>query len=316
MKHTAYSTYGSKAWKLFKALFKERSEENYCIFASRIWQSAEETAFAAAGPAALSDTVWDRDSIYADAFVEFLWRFRPVQHFFLAPGVARFCASSVREFSKDYCKRLPPCPLVDAPLPGAPPVFLSAMVDGRPVIAGGFAIHFPACERQRSVLVVPDCCIPLGADRMLYYFFAASDGEDTVLMQSDSSLNPPAGALSDGESDAAELAKIVFGLSLYMDAFPETVVPAGSDDVKHIGHFEGQRRFVAGNAIVEEERRHGVSPHWRRGHFRLLTSMRFVHKQGLTVYVRGSFVRGTAFEVLDDAPARVGREGTRHEHCG
>ena len=309
MKQTAYSTYGTKAWRLFKSMFGERSEENYCRFAGLVWQSAAETAAAAAGPAALRDMVWDRDSVYADVYVEFLWRFRPVQHFFLAPGVARFCASSVREFSQDYCKRLPGCPPVEAPAPGAPPVFLSADAGGRPMMAGGFALHFPASERQRSVMVVPDFRIPVGSDRILLYYFAAGDGEDTVLMQCDSSLNPPAGALADEQSGAAELAKIIFGLSLYMDAFPETVVPAGAGDVKHIGHYEGQRRIVTGNGVVEEERRCGVSPHWRRGHFRLLSSDRFVRKQGLTVYVRGSFVKGTAFEVLDDAPARSSRWG-------
>ena len=120
-------------------------------------------------------------------------------------------------------------------------------------------------------------------------------------MQCQKGLNRVDGNGSD--SGTLWIARLVFGLSLYMDAFPETVVHAGNDDVHHIRHYDGPRHIVARNAVVDEERRQGVSPHWRRGHFRLLASARFVHKQGQTVYVRGTFVKGQAFDVLEEVPS-------------
>ena len=103
-----------------------------------------------------------------------------------------------------------------------------------------------------------------------------------------------------------KMARLLFGLSLYMDAFPDAVVEAGADSVHQIKHYSGARHIVNRNEIVDEEHRHSVSPHWRRGHFRLLTSAKFIRKQGQTVYVRGTFVKGKAFDVVDDAPPQGG----------
>ena len=132
----------------------------------------------------------------------------------------------------------------------------------------------------------------------MHYYFIANDGEDTLLMQ-------PSANLREFGSDAGTywLTKLVFGLSLYMDAFPDAVVEAGAENVHRIKHYDGARHIVNRNEIVDEEHRHSVSPHWRRGHFRLLTSAKFVRKQGQTVYVRGTFVKGKAFDVMEDAPA-------------
>jgi len=109
--------------------------------------------------------------------------------------------------------------------------------------------------------------------------------------------------------ESAKLLKLVCGLSLYMDAFPETVVPAGNDDVQHIRHYEGSRHVVSKNEIFDEERRNSVSPHWRRGHWHLLQSERFVHKKGQTIYIRGTFVKGKAFDVLDDTKQETPSDG-------
>ena len=306
MSKTAYSTYSTRAWPIFKRVFPHRTERDYCEFASRMWVTA-------CGRSVPSAKVmqWDRDSIYVDNVLEFLWRFRKVTHYFLAPGVADFCVSSVKEFSEDYCKRLPTCEPVDAPC--SRPEFpfyasLSFFHKGPPdKVQGGFAFHFPAKERQRSVMVIPDAWIPVppkaiqnnptGNGGAMHYYFVANDGEDTLLMQ-------PVVNLIEFESNAGTdwLAKLVFGLSLYMDAFPDAVVEAGAENIHQIKHYDGARHIVNRNEIVDEEHRHSVSPHWRRGHFRLLTSAKFTRKQGQTVYVRGTFVKGMAFDVLDDVP--------------
>jgi hypothetical protein len=239
---------------------------------------------------------WDRETTYIDAILYFMWKYRKITHYFLAPGVASFCTSSVKELTPDFCKRLPECEPVDPPENSLPMV---VVVGDDMKMRGGFAIHFPTSERKHSIMVLPNSEIPHPGQKAIYrYFFAASDGIDTVLMQKENF-----DSFWDGVDRGAHgMARLVFGLSLYMDAFPDAVVEASGEDVKHIGYYSGQRRTVTPNEIVDEERRHGVSPHWRRGHFRVLASERFTRKQGQTVYVRGTFVKGKAFAVLDDAP--------------
>lgn len=294
---TAYSTYSAKIWPFFKRVFPDRTERDFCEFASRIWARGNLNVMQS-GQA----SHWDAESVYVDTALEFLWRFRKVTHYFLAPGVAAFCVSSVKEFSEDYCKRLPSCDPVAAPCCNRSIAFIAPLSyfskGSANKMQGGFAIHFPAKERQRSAMVIPDAWIPRPfQSAALHYYFVANDGEDTLLMQ-------PSVNIRKFGSDAGTdwLSKLVFGLSLYMDAFPDAVVEAGVENVHQIKHYDGARRIVNCNEIVDEEHRHSLSPHWRRGHFRLLTSAKFVHKQGQTVYVRGTFVKGKAFDVLEDVP--------------
>lgn len=301
---SAYSTYSTKGWKVFKLLYPGKTEGEYCRFAAMTWLAA----CARSQHKCNGNMSWDRDSVYVDNALEFLWKFRRVTHYFLAPGVAEFCVSSVKEFSVDYCKRLPFCAPVMAP-PNRCGFRYCAPVDICPpgTIQGGFAVHFPVKERQRSVMVIPDAFIPApykpsantndGDDYIaLHYYFIANDGEDTLLMQ-------PTADFICGNEGAKWIAGLVFGLSLYMDAFPDVVVEAGTESIHQINHYDGARRVICRNEIVDEEHLHSVSPHWRRGHFRLLSSERFVHKKGQTVYVRGTFVKGMAYDVLDDDPA-------------
>lgn len=279
---TAYSTYCSPFWGCFKRAYPRRTETDFVKAIRLLIEQAK-----------INGSYFDADTAYVDNVIEFIWRFRKIKHFFLAPGIADFCIDSVKELTNDYCKRLPECLPVE-PLPN-----FEIMVDGNKEMQGGFAIHFPSKERQRSVLVWPNASIPQADGKhVALYYCAATDGIDTVVIQKDNNFP---------EGDGTWIAKLVFGLSLYMDAFPDAVVDAGSESVHQINRYTGARHIVNRNEIVDEEHRHGVSPHWRRGHFRLLTAERFVHKQGLTVYVRGAFIKGKAFDVLDDAPLIDGK---------
>ena len=68
-------------------------------------------------------------------------------------------------------------------------------------------------------------------------------------------------------------------------------------------HYKGEQRQIGRSPVMEHEEKQARSPHWRRGHFRVLQSEKYTHKRGQTVFVKGTFVRGTAFDILDDAPA-------------
>jgi len=268
----AYSTYSTNCWPMFKQAFPKKTEIDFCRFASRIWLNACRNA-----PQFTDSMQWDRDSLYVDMETEFLWRFRKITHYFLSPGVADFCVSSVKEFSEEYSKRLPVCDPVDGPS-GLDFPFVAPLsyfyIGAKDKIQGGFAVHFPVKERIRSVMVIPDAYIPVppnglsnnatGQGGMLRYYFVANDGDDTLLMQQNSDFK------EFGSDDGTLwLGKMVFGLSLYMDAFPDSVVKADAENIHQIKHYEGCRHVVNRNEIVDEEHRHSVSPHWRRGHFRL-----------------------------------------------
>ncbi len=290
---TAYSTYSSDIWAVFKSLYPAKTESEFGSFCNRVY----DRSLRAVSEGQSIETC-DPDLVAAVAGCLFLWKFRSIEHFFLAPGVAEFCASSVKEFSHDYCKRLPACKSVNGP------------GQTTQTQQGGFAIHFPAKERQRSVMVIPDALLPTWGNDQAHafkrYYFVANDSEDTVFMQQSTPDE-----IFNGEPQQAWLAKLVFGLSLYMDAFPDAVVEAGAENIHQIKHYDGARHIVNRNEIIDEEQKHSVSPHWRRGHFRLLASAKFVRKQGQTVYVRGTFVKGKAFDVMDDTPSGAANNNLR-----
>ena len=89
----------------------------------------------------------------------------------------------------------------------------------------------------------------------------------------------------------------VKALIFYMHAFPEVVIPHSEAPVL-CKVQAAQRLYVPANETARAETQGARSPHYRRGHLRHLTSERFVHKRGQTVFVRGSFVKGKAFDVL------------------
>jgi hypothetical protein len=300
---TAYSTYSTAVWPYFKRFYPKRTERDYAEFAYRIYAEV-----ASKVPAESRGITWMRDSIYVENYTNFLWKFRNLKHYFLAPGVANFCASSVKDFSEEYCKRFPVCDHQEPPCSLDKYPFIEPDVAGGK-IQGGFAVHFPTKEHRKSVIIIPNAIIPIksppkieqevpGVKYCMLFYFVASDGENTFIMQQDTKPNPH----NEWDSDIKWMTRLIFGLSLYLDAFPDAVVEASAENVHQIKHYDGTRCIVNRNEIVDEENRHSVTPHWRRGHFRILTSEKFVRKQGQTVYVRGTFVKGKAFDVMDDTP--------------
>lgn len=297
-----YSTYVSMEWDEFKrAAGRNPSDSALCRFYREV---------------GFSTGVQWASKLRFNAL--FLYRFRPIRHYFLDPGVADFCRDAVREFSEDYCKQLPECPPVKQPAIDGSGVGVfwpfAWKSDGRPhapVIGqqpletgGGFAVHFPDAEKQRSLVCIPGYRtsardFPVGQRR---YYCAITDGQACMLIQ------PGIRRWFDNDY-SNHMAKTILGLSLYLDAFPDAVAasqepqPMSFDEGCHDGeHGRGPWYTVGRNEIVEEEHTHGVNPHWRRGHYRLLKSERYVNMRGKAVYVRGAFVKGTPLDVLDDAP--------------
>jgi len=234
------------------------------------------------------------DLLLAELYAEFLWESRKMDHYFLDSGMAEFLISSIKVIHPDYCKAFPDCDPVQLP-----PITSTWAVKGLvcyddDTIFGGFAIHFPQREQRRSIIVIPGF-MTRSRDRFRTAYvnkFAIVDGRD-VLLESNKVFGS-----GDYDESQTQILKLVMGLSLYLDAFPDYCKEIRGN-FYGIKESHGTKKIVSSNIEADEfsERKH--SPHWRRGHFRLLTSDRFKKKQGMTIFVKGSFVSGKAFLVTD-----------------
>jgi hypothetical protein len=78
----------------------------------------------------------------------------------------------------------------------------------------------------------------------------------------------------------------------YVLAFPEMVYDGLPPDLKHIGWYKGTAKTVSVSPTLIDHS--SPCPHFRIGHFRVLSSERFKVKKGQTIFVKGTFVKGTA----------------------
>lgn len=299
---TAYSTFCSGMWRIFKAQSEDRSAEGYekwwGTLLGQIYKEKGASILVKDKPKLIAPEV-DPELLWAELACLFLWKFRPLEHYFLDAGLSEFLVSSVKEFSPDFCRKLPCADRSPDELPDVNSWEIGVCAAdrcGRVLSPGpvGFALHFPVKERHRSVVVFPDSAM---LDPTIMgvrgWFFSASDGVDIANMQMTSGTM----------GDCNWMLRLIFGFSLYIEAFPEVVMPTGADSTFQIGHYRGTHLSVATSDVARRENESAaVSPHFRRGHFRVLHSERFTKKRGQVVFVKGCFVKGKAYDVLSDAP--------------
>lgn len=88
--------------------------------------------------------------------------------------------------------------------------------------------------------------------------------------------------------------KFTRGLAAYCRCFPGVIANGVPDDLKHAPRYKGQSRTAR---LHHDIGGGGVTPHFRCGHFRRLTSDQFTKKRGQIVFVRDTFVKGSAKHV-------------------
>jgi hypothetical protein len=101
-------------------------------------------------------------------------------------------------------------------------------------------------------------------------------------------------------SPEMQYGKLIVGLGMYCNCFPETLKEGPPQDVKHPSmHAYENSKTVGISAKIHTGGTHD-SPiaHFRRGHFRVLRSEKFTHKRFQAVFVRETFVAGKAKTVL------------------
>lgn len=283
---THYSTFSDRIWQLFKKMAPEKDEDTFLDW----WRYVSKNIKGG-----------DKRITWAQTACLFVWKYRKLEHYFLTEGLADFLASSVKDYTLDFCRKLP-CSVREPSLaaneykagvihkPIDETNVLRILEKDKPI---AFALHFPVQEKRRSIVVLPDACmIDKSVNGVHAWFFAASDSEDICVMQ-----------IGSGDmGDCSWMCRVIFGFSLYIEAFPEVVVECQQGEIPHINHYKGSGKTVRANEIVSQENsKAAASPHFRRGHFRVLHSERYTKKRGHIVFVKGCFVRGHAYEVLSDA---------------
>lgn len=193
-------------------------------------------------------------------------RIQGCSHYFIDSAVSEFAQQSVKDFSEVYRD--------DA--------FFSSL----PI-----ALHFPCTERRNSWVLLPDC------DPYLFSIVGPEIGSFRVNRTGQGQVHSIDGVdgteLETVQSKFDSIWRLLFGLSLYVRAFPECVNEMQTNPMPWL---QGARRMIGRHAIIEEEESRSVSPHFRRGHFRVLKSERY-HEPGRVVFVKGTFVKGRAYHV-------------------
>lgn len=157
---------------------------------------------------------------------------------------------------------------------------------------GSVLVGIGTGERKGMLLFSASCASPHGP----FYMKTALRGQSkdaNMTPSSDSDFTPElSGRLGVGDY----YTRLIAGLGLYMSAFPEQVRDGIPEDAKRMGRISGPSRTVgvAESVVVRD----GLTPHYRSGHFRLLSAERYVNKRGQVVFIHGCFVRGQARTVL------------------
>ena len=91
---------------------------------------------------------------------------------------------------------------------------------------------------------------------------------------------------------------------MMQECFPDVFKEGVPSYVKHPNWFKKlNARSISVDRVSSE-----VCPHIRSGHFRLLSSDRYVHKKGQVVFVKASMVKGkakhTKLEALNGKPIK------------
>jgi hypothetical protein len=102
-------------------------------------------------------------------------------------------------------------------------------------------------------------------------------------------------------------AKLIVGLGMYINCFPETVKDGFPDDLKHPSHhqYNDPKTIGIAEAVCFGGTHDSPMAHFRRGHFRVLRSEKFKNKRFQAVFVRETFVNGKAKTVLSPEEVAV-----------
>ena len=95
--------------------------------------------------------------------------------------------------------------------------------------------------------------------------------------------------------------RLLFGLCLYLNCFPGALKDGFPEFAKHPAHFR-TKKCVSVGAARELAWHDGPTPHFRKGHYRVLRSEKFINKRWQVIFVQESFVGGKVKTVTEVEP--------------
>jgi hypothetical protein len=228
------------------------------------------------------------DRRYASFLCDFsAWAYKSglCQHYFIEKGLEDFLQSSIKEVSPTYWGKLPNKKYDNSMLK------LEKYCNGVDTIHTPIALHFYKNSGFESLLVnmVSD---NLGNQ---YVSIDSNKGQGIALDPNTATEEK----IKEFDDISKRRVRTVLGFSLYVDAFPDLIHPH-LENVKIWKIYNGERSYISKGEEVKEDCLHSVSPHYRRGHFKLLTHERYKKKRGQVIFTKGTFVKGRAYDVITD----------------
>jgi hypothetical protein len=221
----------------------------------------------------------DGVGVYA-IYIELLILQKKAVHLFL-PGL-------------DFCEWLISCvPVLEPNHAAALQQMLGVHVPG--------VLHFPTASKKISMaFLIPKSSVPLKGNSNKEFnaliTTASKEGKSFGLNQFLVSLEG-----SDKGSDAARwYAKLIVGLGMYCNCFPETLRDGPPEDLKHpsFHQYESSKTIGISEKVFCFGTHESPVAHFRRGHFRILRSEKFKNKRFQAVFVKETFVNGKSKTVL------------------
>jgi hypothetical protein len=279
MKHEKYSKFVTSEWSLFKKHNIGKTEKQFEDFCQTIPNGIH------SNNGANAETLMSARMCMAMSY-----HFCKMDHYFLDRGVGDFCINSVKHVSPEYVGIIRSSEILSQP---------SSSLEA--LNPSGFVVHFPTSEKTNSVIVI-NYQHYTNSDRRVpdYTQYATSNGDDVSIFNPEQEYEDGFFDINDGTDSARNLMKLIYGLSLYMQAFPDAVKPATQNEIRRIKHYNGVHTAINAPECIRNDTRNSVSPHWRRGHFRLMSSPKFKKARGKVIFINGQFIKGHAFDVLDD----------------
>lgn len=162
--------------------------------------------------------------------------------------------------------------------------------------------HFPTASNRESFAIAPVYRFSDKAETLLSISWSASafPGQFSLLSCRECSTSHKPGRLP-------QIARLLCGLGLYINCFPETVRPGVPEDLAHPSHHKYADALSIGIApAIQAIKGTHASPcgHFRNGHFRVLRSDKFTKKRWQAIFIAETFVKGKASTVL--SPEQTG----------
>ena len=137
-----------------------------------------------------------------------------------------------------------------------------------------------------------------------------SDDSDGIMYVKGNSTDRDVGSIAIGDGLDPDLVnhtkigsevnvpKTMINLFLYMNTFPEAVLD-GPPPIRLLESERKQRSISIGaSETIKRMYVNGITPHMRRGHYRILKSEVFTKKRYQTIYISPTMVKGTASHVV------------------